>query len=79
MLSIDFIRDNADKVKEAAQNKNREVDIDKILELDEQRRELIQRIQKLREERNKLAELKDPEKSKTRGKEIKEELKTVEE
>lgn len=79
MLSIDFIRNNKEKVIEAAKNKNREVEIDKILELDDERRSLIQKAQTLREERNKLAELKDPEKSKVRGKEIKEELKIIEE
>ncbi len=55
MLSIDYIRKNPEKVKEAAKNKNREVDIDKILSLDDARRESLQLVQKLREERNSLA------------------------
>lgn len=78
MLSIDFIRENPEKVKQAAIHKNREVDIDKILKLDERRRELIQHSQTLREERNTLARQKVDDKVITRGKEIKEELKKIE-
>lgn len=77
MLSIDFIRKNKEKVIEAAKNKNREVDIEKILLLDDERRGYIQQVQKLREERNELAKKRD-DSVKARGKEIKDELKTVE-
>lgn len=79
MLSIDFIRENKEKVKEAAKNKNREVDLDKILQLDDKRRELIQKIQKLREERNILAKQQFTEETKVRGKDLKNSLKTLEE
>lgn len=75
MLSIDYIRNNKQKVIDAAKNKNREVDIDKILSLDDQRRELIQQTQKLREERNVLAKQQVTDQVKERGKQIKEELK----
>lgn len=78
MLSIDFIRENKQKVIDAAKNKNRVIEIDRILTLDDKRREFLHQSQKLREERNKIADLKDPEKAKTRGKQIKEELKTIE-
>jgi len=61
-------------VQDAAKNKNREVDVDSILQLDDKRRTLIQSIQKLREERNATASEKNIE----RGKKIKEELKTLE-
>ncbi len=74
MLSIDFIRENQAKVKEAAKNKNREVDLEQILLLDDKRRELIQKIQKLREERNVLAKQKYTDETKLRGKEIKDEV-----
>jgi len=62
MLDIKFIRENADKVKEAARNKNRKVDIDRLLEIDEVRRKLIGESENLRAERNKLAKeaQKDP-------------------
>ncbi len=85
MLSLDFIRANKEKVVVAAKNKGRQVDLDKILSLDDQRRKLIQQIQILREERNKLAKqgkphsVPTPRRDSVRGKQIKEELKNLEE
>ncbi len=55
MLDIKFIRENTDQVKEAAKNKNIEVDIDELLKLDEERRGLQTKIDALRAERNDLA------------------------
>lgn len=78
MLSIDFIRNNKEKVIAAAKNKNREVDINKILSLDDQRRTLIGQIQKIREERNILAKKTFDESIREKGKELKEKLKSVE-
>lgn len=78
MLSIDYIRENKQKVIDALKNKNREADIDTILSLDDKRRKKIQESQVLREERNKLAKQKFTEETKTRGKEIKDLLKTIE-
>ena len=74
MLSIDYIRENKQKVVDAAKNKNREVDIDSLLKFDDRRKALIQSIQKLREERNSTASEKNVE----RGRKIKEELKKLE-
>jgi len=56
MLDIQFIRENTQQVKENAKSKNIKVDVDKILAADEERRELLQQIEKLRAERNKLSE-----------------------
>ena len=85
MLSIDFIRNNKEKVAAAAKNKNRKidpdlvgVDIEKILGLDEKRKEFTRLIQKLHEERNILARQTIDEAVKKRGKAIKEELKKLE-
>lgn len=55
MLDIKFIRENPDKVKKAAKNKNVQIDIDKIIKLDDKKRDLLGRIESLRSERNKLA------------------------
>lgn len=87
MLSIDFIRENKERVALAAKNKNRKVDLDSILQLDDSRRALIGQVQKLREERNSLASagsdesarerVEDPERSR-RGRVIKDELKKLE-
>ena len=54
MLDIQYIRDHAQTVKDAAKHKNRDVDIDTILDLDEQKHSLMLSSQKLREERNKI-------------------------
>jgi len=81
MLSLDFIQNNKQKVIDAAKNKGRQINIDKILELDDERRKLTQETQALREERNKLARQGKPHspKSSVRGKQIKQELKKIEE
>lgn len=76
MLDIKFIRENLALCQEAAKNKNREVDWDMLLKLDDKRRELIGKSEVLRAERNTLS--KDPEQARTRGKELKEELKVLE-
>lgn len=55
MLDIQFIRENPQKVKDAAAAKNITVDIDTLLELDHKRRELLQEIEKLRKARNETA------------------------
>ncbi len=78
MLDINYIRENVEKVKEAAKNKNRKVDIDAILKLDEERRELIQQAQKLREERNSVSKQKPSPEIIAHGKELKAELSTIE-
>jgi len=78
MLSFDFIRQNKEKVLAAAKNKNREIELDRVLSLDEERRDLIQKVQDLREERNALAKKGKPADA-SRGKEIKESLKKLEE
>lgn len=52
MLDIRFIRDNADAVQKNARHKNYSVDIAELLKLDDQRRELLTRVDELRERRN---------------------------
>lgn len=54
MLDIKFIRENPDKVKESCQKRQVKVGIDRVLELDEQRRKLIQEIEVLKSKKNKL-------------------------
>jgi seryl-tRNA synthetase len=55
MLDIRFIRDNADLVQENARNKGYDVDITHLLELDSARRDLNQKVEELREQRNTIA------------------------
>jgi len=52
MLDIKFIRGNKDLVKENASKRGMRVDIDKLLALDERRRELIGEIEALRAQQN---------------------------
>ena len=71
MISLDLLRANPEAYKQAAINKNRVVEIDKILELDTKVRELHGQEQMLRAERNILAELgkTSPEQARAKGKE----------
>lgn len=78
MLSIDYIRENKQKVVDAAKNKNREVDIDSLLKLDDERKDFIHKIQKLREVRNSGSNQKPDAAAIAKGKTIKEELKKLE-
>lgn len=78
MLSLEYIRQNKDKVVTAIKNKNRVADVDKILQYDDDRKEYIRQIQLLREERNKIAKQPFTEETKKRGIEIKTELKEKE-
>lgn len=78
MLSIQYIRDNKEKVINAAKNKNRVVDVERVIELDNNRIELVKQIQKLREERNTQPKGKPTIEQIERGKTIKEELKDLE-
>lgn len=52
MLDIRYIRENPDKVQQAARDKGYTVSIAELLELDEERRELQQQVDALRERRN---------------------------
>lgn len=52
MLDIKFIRDNKDIVKEAARKKHVEVDIDRLIEVDDKRRELSQEVETVRARQN---------------------------
>lgn len=52
MLDIKFIRQNPDSVQENARRKGYDVSISQLLTLDDERRELSQRVDELRERRN---------------------------
>ena len=75
MLDIKYIRENKEKVKKATSAKNIDSEIvDKILELDEKRKSLLQEVESLRAERNVVAKEQDKEK----GKEVKTKLQDIE-
>ena len=67
MLSLKEIKDNIESVKKAISAKNIEFDLDKLLSDDEKRREIIQKVENLKSERNiinkKIASKEDIEKN----------------
>jgi len=52
MLDIKYIRENIEQVKKAARDKNIKVDLDQLLALDEQRRDLMKKSEDLRMQKN---------------------------
>lgn len=53
MLDINYIRENAEQVKKAVKNKNRNAEaVDKVIEKDKERRQLIIEIESIRSQRN---------------------------
>lgn len=83
MLDINYIRDNRQKVEDAIKNKGYTIDLDEILQLDDARKELSQKTDILRQERNQISsQMKNgqPDQARiSRGKEIKQELSSLEE
>lgn len=57
MLDIKFIRENAEKIKEAAKNKNINLDVERLLEVDKQRVAQMQYMEHLQAQKNNLNEL----------------------
>lgn len=81
MLDINFIRENPQKIKDAGRNKNVTVDVDMVLELDKQRRELIVKSEGLKSQQNKLGKesIEEAKKLKAEFKILEPQLKEVEE
>ncbi len=76
MIDINIIKENKEKVRQDSLNKGYPVDVDKILELDQKVKDLIIKINNLREERNKLS--KESKGSNDRVRELKIELNELE-
>jgi len=78
MLDLQIIRENPDKIQEAAKAKRVDVDVHHILDIDKKYRELATDVQNLREERNKHTDTikgrKPTPEEIQKGKEIKEKL-----
>jgi seryl-tRNA synthetase len=83
MVDINDIRKRKEEYKKTAQNKNIQVDIDRLLMLDEQRKELLKKQDDLNAERNKVSKsiktLKGDEKQQAiqKGKDLKEEIEKI--
>ena len=82
MLDINYIRANRQKVEDAIKNKGYEIDLAEILDLDDERKSLSQKIDNLRQERNQVsAKMKNGKPDKTlieQGKKLKKELSELE-
>jgi seryl-tRNA synthetase len=52
MLDIKFIRDNADKIKETAKNKRVDLDVERLLDVDTRRRDLITELESMQAAKN---------------------------
>ena len=55
MLDIHFIRENADLVKEASKKKKIDIDIDRLLAIDEERKSLRAELDAKRAEQNRMS------------------------
>ncbi len=56
MLDPKFVRENPERVKQAVERKREKVDVDRFLELDRQRRQLLQQVEELKHQRNVVSE-----------------------
>jgi seryl-tRNA synthetase len=55
MLDLKIIRENPELVKDVIKKRNLDLDLDKFLELDKQKRELIVKVDELRATKNKVS------------------------
>ncbi len=82
MLDIQFIRDNAEEVAKKSKAKGYKVDVPKLLELDEDRRKLLQEVEDLRRQRNELTALtkgqKPSDEQIKKGKDVKDKIAALE-
>lgn len=79
MLSIDFIRDNLERVKESCRQRGVDLDFDSFVREDDQRRSIIQKAEDLRRQRNELSQNKKPDQTIiAQGQKLKEEIKKAE-
>ena len=79
MLDIKIIRENPDLIKQNCQNRLAEIDIDKLLALDEQRGEVLAKIDDLRAKRNASSKTKPTPEIIVEMKSVGEEIKKLEE
>lgn len=78
MLDIKFIRDNAKLVKQNCINRHVSVNVDRLLELDTERRDFLQQIDALRAERNQKSKGKPSENEIVHMREVGEKIKQFE-
>jgi len=57
MLDIKFIREHPDLVKEACKNKQVDIDIDRLLEIDKKRREILRALEEMLAQKNRVSKI----------------------
>lgn len=81
MLDINFIRKNLDSVRDAIKNKQSDVDLDKLIVLDDKRRDIQPKMQDISSRRNELARAQKGQKPSPEaikeGKDLKEQFETI--
>ncbi|MFH1286873.1 MAG: serine--tRNA ligase [Candidatus Magasanikbacteria bacterium] len=77
MLDIKYIREHIDVVKENCKNRNVSVDLDALLELEGERRGIIQKLETLRSQKNKKSKSRPPEEEIKMMKEVGNEIKAL--
>ena len=55
MLDVNFIRKNQTLIEHSAREKGYQIDISSLLELDDKRKNLLQQVESLRQQRNQLS------------------------
>ncbi len=80
MLDIKFIRENPEQVKDSIKRRQTNVDVDEILALDKQYRNLLKKTENLKAQRNKLSagKIKPSPEIIAQGRQIKQEIEQVE-
>ncbi len=71
MLDLKFIRENTDKVQQAMDNRQDSAPLDKILQLDSERRQKINDLESFRRERKEAARERKTDKDEGRGLRVK--------
>src|SRR5262245_26683806 len=70
MLDAAFIRDNLDAVKANCRNRNVKADVDRVVQLDDERKRLVQETQTLQQRQNEVAKLTGKEKDPAKRQEL---------
>ena len=55
MIDIQLVRDNPQRIKEKAKQKGYEIDVDQLLQIDKERKELLLTVENLRARRNEIS------------------------
>src|SRR5580704_10574508 len=79
MLDAQFIRDNLAAVKTNCQNRNVKADVDRVVQLDDERKRLVQETQTLQQRAKAVAKLTGPEKDKDKKQALIQEGRTLRE